>query len=645
VTTSTARRYALTGVFTDMINSGQVFEATFTTTDPVAAAAGFLGRTREGFRTVLVEATPDDGTPAFAPLPPVELMRAAHQALGRTLDGEPTGETADSPLAQARYQALVRAQAGCLLSMLLPEDPSGDYANQPERLSEWARAGAAFVIDVGFVPPDAVVQEAIADFPDPDRDGPRVLRDAAREMLTLVRYRTEGLPGIPARAERTLRDGWPHIRSVRSGFWSAHSDALEQWWLDRMTEHDPAIGPLLDDVLASEPVQADGALGRQARQEARQVLSWEPAPQRRDRFATALESLRDPGASRPVPGLEGVDLPTPRPLDLHAAAEQWRAAAPHSRSEAARQEELARTSRTDLDAAPLRGPEYDRIQARYQTRLEVQLNLEADHTVMGLLRDVHTFERQVAAAREELHRHGLNAAAEATGQAPVGGEAPPSTAQFADHYDAAVAPGNAALDELLTAQRRFARAGIAAAVPAARRSPEEHLNAIQRIVEAHMDDTVLRYAHTNVESSAENADRAARAAQLGGERPPTDEQVAAARAVADDFAALYRNLRHERTAALDARDVLDQVLDERPDRNLYERDGRALVAAHAEQLAQPAVAASTPRPSPKAAARALLLQSEQRRRTSTEATPSRRRAADQQTRGLAQRPQAPRPPR
>jgi hypothetical protein len=74
-----ARRYALTGVFTDAINGGMV-EHTFTHADPVIAAMAFLDSANAGFHTVLVNATPGDGSPSFAPYGPGAAARRPPRA-------------------------------------------------------------------------------------------------------------------------------------------------------------------------------------------------------------------------------------------------------------------------------------------------------------------------------------------------------------------------------------------------------------------------------------------------------------------------------------------------------------------------------------------------------------------------------------
>lgn len=292
-----ARRYALTGVYTDSVRDGET-DATTLHTDPVDAALAFLDATRAGSHTVLVHAATGDPASAFAPYRAPDLLRDAHRSLGRDPHGQPLPGAVATPADQARYRDLVRAQSGYLDSLLgRAQGTSSGPRDQPETLGQWQQSGAAWAMELGTEPAAAVLAAVVARYPDPS--GPEQLLAGARAVTAVLRHRDQGLPADPQERYEALREGWPRLRAAAPPYRSAHSAATVRWWLHRLAQADPAIGPLLAVLRRPDrPGLAEPAFAA-----ARRALYFRHEdPDRESAFAeAAVRLLREPAPAAPDP--------------------------------------------------------------------------------------------------------------------------------------------------------------------------------------------------------------------------------------------------------------------------------------------------------------------------------------------------------
>ncbi|MFE2850208.1 hypothetical protein ACFXJO_03645 [Streptomyces lavendulae] len=562
----TSRLYALTSTYTNPWWPAEPGPSLLIN-DPVMAARWYLDNEQEENLAVATRISTDHGA-TWQVLPPRELWAHTLQHL------DAASQSPDEPGQRAAAALREQLEADAAewidrrIRFVAPDDPS-PYRPDTPPLSGWQCGGTVWALALGTLPPDRVLEHLVAEYADPQPEGPAAARAAARKTLdALATARSPADADVPE-----LLQAYQHLDLLPFGAGQLHGLALpaQDSILDQLATRLPETA----DVIASHPdpehpvrKAATTYLHRLAR------LGRIPHPdnrsvrEARNNLANAITESAT-GAMTAAPAGPHPALPGhPRLMtDLDAAA-AWRARSPAARRDAEMyMDDLVRahTRMVVAHAAAaaqgvgwLNGQPRDPAEAAaadlrdyFEQRLK---DLNGRHCV---LMHGSVLDEAEAAAVQAKHQAVVNAA-----QATLPLTPRTTTAETeADHeaFMAHVTTAEQRIDEVLAEQRQHARNALQ------RHFPQTAMHELRiRLVDRaglgpdSYQQTYQAIRDTSLALQDLSSRLAGRAVEFG-QSPVTAEQVAAASARHAAAKQRLEDLMVSQPRTLEALNALDRI--------------------------------------------------------------------------------------
>ncbi|MEV6676215.1 hypothetical protein AB0N09_05010 [Streptomyces erythrochromogenes] len=462
----TSRLYALTSTYTSPWWPSEPGPS-FLINDPVMAMRWYFDHEQEQNLAVALRSSTDGGA-TWQALPPRELWAQTLQHLDAV--AEIPGvygieRTRRGTALREQVEADAAEWIDHRIRFVAPDDPS-PYRPDTPSLFAWQRGGDIWALALGTVPPDPVLERLVAEYTDPQPEGPDQARAAARE--TLAALATARSPADAAVPE--LLQAYQRLELLAFPAGQLHD--LVRPAQDSLLNQLATRLPETADVIAAHPDPQHPvrqAAATYLHQLAR--LGRDPGPANRtlreaqDRLATAVaEPPAEPVSSDPAdqPALPGY----PRQLTDIEAAAAWRARSPKARRDSEMYMDDLVRAHTRLvvahAAAAAQGvywlnarPRDPDEAAAFDSRnyFEEQLErLNAQHSVL--------MHGSLLAGAEEAAKQAKHQAVVAAAQATLPRTPRTTTAEtVADHeaFMAHVTAAEARIDQVLGEQRKHVR--------------------------------------------------------------------------------------------------------------------------------------------------------------------------------------------
>ncbi|MFD4243635.1 hypothetical protein ACFWP3_18865 [Streptomyces sp. NPDC058525] len=327
----TSRLYALTSTYTGPWWPSEPGPS-FLINDPVMAMRWYLDNEREQNLAVALRSSTDDDGATWNPLPPGELWAHTLQHLDDTAQTADESGQRDAAALRAQVETDAATWIDHRIRFVEPDDPS-PYRPATPALFSWQRGGDVWALALGTVPPDPVLDQLVARYTDPQREGPVQARAAARETLAaLATARSPADAAVPELLQAYQR---LELLTFTAGQLTYLTHAAQDRLLGELATRLPETA----EAIASHP-DPQHPVHQATRTYLHQLarLGPHPAPETRelcesrDRLAAATGAGLE--AAPPVPAEQSALPGYPQLMSDIEAAAAWRARSPKARHDA-----------------------------------------------------------------------------------------------------------------------------------------------------------------------------------------------------------------------------------------------------------------------------------------------------------------------